>query len=812
MPHDGPDIAEGVHQAIRSWIDADATRGLLILLDEADAFLDADAAGNRFAAVDRCRRLMLETNRRVKFVFAGLHRTARFDSLPNQPLSHLGQITVGPLAPRHAHDLITRPLEALGLPLPGPGRHPRPHPGPGQQHAGAAAAVRGGARAAPDRRDPSRAGTPPSLITDEDVDTVWDDADLRRAFRDKYVLTLNLDHRYLVIAYTDRVRRPRATGPVTGMTLASCPTRSAPRGPKGFASCGADDFRALVTECVDLGLLTRDGNAYRMRTPTVLRLLGTQDEVIDTLVTATERLVVPDATVVGSYRRRTHAGRSPLTERQLADVLAGLGSATLVTGCEATGLGAVADALRAALESKDVTTRARSVQALASANAEEVTDTVKNADPGTVVVIDARGTAPGILLELSVAAEKAATGSAVGAVLLADASSASAWSLASRRVSLARIDLAGLRLLCDEEGLPFHNDDAVARLYAATGGWPELVAYTLSRSAGANPALTADAIVTAAREHATAHRAALVKAALPARTPFLGLCFDKVAEFTSDGPEDRDAVVELMCMDDEATSPSRRAAGAPWRTRSTWPWTRSSTSAWCRSPPPEPSPRSRSSRTLDAPTGTMREHRRAAGAHPGRPELPAGGSDRGRHPGAPAPPTPQPSAPTAGRSKTSCAFSWQCPPCAPRPGPPLNPAGTTFALLSNEQDTAHAAARRRPQPPGRRPQSARPPDVQPRPSVTDRSAEERAERTRAKRKEDDLRAARDRETTPALGRSKGENRSLRVELAEAQEALAQSRAQLAAAQARSRSESAPAIPTLADRLAKPLAPRHAAGT
>src|SRR5262249_61979976 len=43
---------------------------------------------------------------------------------------------------------------------------------------------------------------PPQQITEADVDAVFSDVELRAAFRDKYVLTLNLDHRYLVIAYS----------------------------------------------------------------------------------------------------------------------------------------------------------------------------------------------------------------------------------------------------------------------------------------------------------------------------------------------------------------------------------------------------------------------------------------------------------------------------------------------------------------------------------------------------------------------------------------------------------------------------------
>ena len=97
------DVAEAVHAAVRSWIKADPRRQLLLLLDEADDFLDTDAHGNRFDNVERFRRLMLETERNVKVALAGLHRTARFESLPNQPLSHLGKpVSIGPLKPQHA--------------------------------------------------------------------------------------------------------------------------------------------------------------------------------------------------------------------------------------------------------------------------------------------------------------------------------------------------------------------------------------------------------------------------------------------------------------------------------------------------------------------------------------------------------------------------------------------------------------------------------------------------------------------------------------------------------------------------------------
>ncbi|GAB3048643.1 hypothetical protein GCM10027053_03710 [Intrasporangium mesophilum] len=544
LPHDG--IDEAVHASIRAWIDADGSRALLILLDEADAFLDADADGNRFTAVDRCRRLMLETRQRVKFVFTGLHRTARFDSLPNQPLSHLGQITVGPLAPRHAHELITRPLAAIGFTYQDPIGTPArilalANNMPALLQLFGAALVRHLTSR------PLSPGMPPDQITDEDIETVWDDPVLRAEFREKYVLTLNLDHRFLVIAYTIAYAA-HMHGAGYGLTLNELSEQARGNWPEGFAACGADDFRALVTECVDLGLLARDGNRYRMRTPTVLRLLGTQDEVIDTLATASERLTVPTPGLARSFRRRSGEGRSPLTERQLADVLAGLGQTTLITGCEGTGLGCVANALQDALSARDVSTQARALQVLPTARIADMLTAVERAEPRTVVFVDARGVNPAALTGLAAAADDATAGTRVGVVLLADSPSGAAWPEVTRRVSLARVDVPGLRLLCDDAGLPFHDDASVSLLHRATGGWPELVAHALTLPSG-NSGMTVETILAEAQRHAQAHRQALVRSVFPARAALLATMFDKVAELTEDSAEDAAAIAETLLLD-----------------------------------------------------------------------------------------------------------------------------------------------------------------------------------------------------------------------------------------------------------------------
>ena len=81
---------------------------MLLLLDESDFFLDADAKDGSFTHVTWFKELMESTGRAVKVVFAGLHQTARFERLSNHPLAHLGNpVCVGPLTPQYAYNLLT---------------------------------------------------------------------------------------------------------------------------------------------------------------------------------------------------------------------------------------------------------------------------------------------------------------------------------------------------------------------------------------------------------------------------------------------------------------------------------------------------------------------------------------------------------------------------------------------------------------------------------------------------------------------------------------------------------------------------------
>jgi hypothetical protein len=108
-----------LQEKLRSWLAVDSRRRILLLLDEADRFLEDDA-NKDFARTSSLKRLMEHTDRRFKVVFAGLHNVQRATRQQNHPLAHFGEpICVGPLLDndewKEARALIDRPFHSIGF-------------------------------------------------------------------------------------------------------------------------------------------------------------------------------------------------------------------------------------------------------------------------------------------------------------------------------------------------------------------------------------------------------------------------------------------------------------------------------------------------------------------------------------------------------------------------------------------------------------------------------------------------------------------------------------------------------------------------
>lgn len=469
---------EQVVDAVKEWIRADSRRQLLILLDEADRFLNQDADGGRFEDVIALRNLMEETERRVKVVWAGLHQTARFEGLPNQPLAHLGApIAVGPLDPQDAFDLLVRPLATLGYAFPDT----------------LAARVIAEANNAPAlvqlfaeklltrlRTDPRSL---PYEITGEDIAGVWRDKMLMREFRKRFELTLNLDKRYKVIAYTVALHA-LTEGADTTLTVTELRDECRYWWADGFRDCTGDDFRSLLEECVNLGVLGFDGDRYRLRTPHILNLLGGERDVANVLEDTSD-FEQPDQFDAHSYRMAFRDGpqRSPLSLAQLTGLLRPQQRVHVVAGSAALH----AERVAASLESAQ--TRRPKVEVHVVRPGERTFDSaVRRARMHSghdVIVMDlhaVREPAPFVrrLAEARAVVKERSGEGTLAVVLVAGPAAAAAWTRTVdaedvELVALRRFDASAIRQWMWEDSLGFPDDGGQRDLVRRTGGWATLV-------------------------------------------------------------------------------------------------------------------------------------------------------------------------------------------------------------------------------------------------------------------------------------------------------------------------------------------------
>jgi hypothetical protein len=553
------DIAEAVYDGILTWLSADPERALLILLDEADAFLDSDSAGNSFTNVDWCRRIREDSGRRAKFVFAGLHRTARFESLLNQPLSHFGRpVSVGPLRPQHAYNLLTRPLAALGFHFADDIAIPARILAL-TNNMPALLQIFGAALVTHLTSQPVGPGEPPSLVTEADVDAVFSNADLLDAFREKYVLTLNLDHRYLVIAYAV-AQAAFDHGIDATLSFAELANICRQAWPQGFASCGVDDLRALVTECVDLGILATDTGRYRMRTPMVLRLLGTEEEVLEALYSAPERLSMPSISDAGFYRRQLLrvTARSPLTEAQLGRIFGDRTGTFMVVGSNALNNERVSAALEDARS--EGAGRFGQLVPARSLTADGLRRTIEMLTAARALVIaDARSIRNEVLDDLLWTATDAISVAELSnitasVVFIAGPGNAASWVNREDLIELSPLDPIGLRLWCDEDGLPYHDDAARAEVLDVTGGWPKLMNRLAERQRAGGPVASGTKALDEISNWLSGPGAGELAdaAGVGAQGGVLTNAFVSAATLTMETGADAEYLAELLALDEQA--------------------------------------------------------------------------------------------------------------------------------------------------------------------------------------------------------------------------------------------------------------------
>jgi hypothetical protein len=354
---------------VQAWVAADDGRRILLLLDESDRFLEYDGregegpeGGRGFVRAARLKGLMDRTSRRFKVVFAGLHNVQRTTRLANHPLAHYGEpICIGPLLDngewRAARDLVERPLASLGYVFESPDLVTRilsqTNYYPSLIQLYCSHLLRHVTARGANSFDPK--ACPPYVITSRHVEEAYLSQDLRRAIRDRFIWTLQLDQRYEVIAYaiahgtlTDDDR-----GMVDGFDVEWIKRQALEWWPEGFREGATDgNFETLLDEMVGLGILRLvTAHRYALRSANIVLLMGTVEEIENALLVSREP---PPEYEPAAFRSALRSGdivdsgrRNPLTAGQESELRARANGVTIIFGTEAAGL----DSLRPFLHS-----------------------------------------------------------------------------------------------------------------------------------------------------------------------------------------------------------------------------------------------------------------------------------------------------------------------------------------------------------------------------------------------------------------------------------------------------------------------------
>ncbi|MFF1511441.1 hypothetical protein [Streptomyces sp. NPDC058326] len=487
-----PDV---VVRNIQAWLDEDDTRRILVLADEADAFLNTDSrrayrvgSESTFPNVMHFQRLMEQTERRFKIVFAGLHQVQRFGHLSNVSTVHGGpDVLVGPLGTQAAVRLVTEPMAALGYFFERPELVWRILAITNYQANLVQIFCRELVRVLHDR--PYTWSGSPVRITEDDVQKVAASETVRRQIAERLRFTINLEDRYRVLALVIALRSLK-DGYRGDYSASELLQEAREAWPEGFEMLSAKQAQIFLTEMVGLGLLIQlgDRSRFAVRSPNVVNMLGTREELelelretefglpYDYNPHAARRILGRDARHVQTY--------SPLTEEQLHE--------TAQSGVSLIGTTALH---RPELVRQAVTAFAvnRGVDVVPYAHGEDLATLLKSRRrKAHVIVADLRG-APTAALRETVRSLLVHAGPAAdrlvrqterrsggnenrSVVVLADAAGVAELAADDGQEELSVRWLRPERWTADAlrawSECPFVSREDRDRLVAATGGWP----------------------------------------------------------------------------------------------------------------------------------------------------------------------------------------------------------------------------------------------------------------------------------------------------------------------------------------------------
>lgn len=502
--------AQEVTSKIMGWLEAEESNQLLLLLDEADNFLTADAnsgdgqVGGEFPVLQALKLVMEESRRRFKAVFAGLHQVQRFFDASNTPVAHGGDaIPIGPLRTHDASDLVVSPMKALGYRFENPELVWRLLLVTNYQASLVQIVCEALVNYLQKRQIPEGGGR--MSIGAEDVRNVCSDPAVRELIAQRFRWTINLDSRYRVIALVVALGSIGADAGVA-FTVDELRQECEVWWPEGFRAdeLRRNEFERYLVEMQGLGILQKQGaDLWALSSPNVIQMLGTPDRLEKELQDAHTHLERPLEYNPTMARRimgdseSIAASRSPLTDHELTTLLKDTSVAQVVFGTPALGIGRVVEVIKRQADNENVAPIV--VDSLQSPELKRAGAGGKRAH----VIVDLTASkADGNLAHIC--REAAARKNVTATVVIGPEWLDNMLTLDGVEVhTLRRWSVTGLRAWY---GSPFDSPLERARLHRVTSGWPKLIEEVMaafSKGLAPQTALDRAAARLANRERAT---------------------------------------------------------------------------------------------------------------------------------------------------------------------------------------------------------------------------------------------------------------------------------------------------------------------
>lgn len=285
QPKNMGDLCSSIERKLK---EEKSVKRLLLLIDEADAYLEDDRE-NGYEATKKLWDLHREYPYDFKFVFAGLHNVARtaHGSENNSLIGQFNMVSIGQLSKKDAQQLIQKPMRYLGIRLKDEQiasiiENANYYPGVLQFFCHEMLEeIYGNYK----NHFSSQKGNPPFEIREDNLKRIISKANLSNEIKDRLSLTLKLDSRYMffanLIAYLYYQDRENGYLNPHGYSI-----RMIKQYGKEFAPHFSDyDYDQILPEMVEMGILAKDNNQYKLRRASFLEMINDSESVEEYLLT-----------------------------------------------------------------------------------------------------------------------------------------------------------------------------------------------------------------------------------------------------------------------------------------------------------------------------------------------------------------------------------------------------------------------------------------------------------------------------------------------------------------------------------------------